>query len=69
MSLKNTILYLIKSQGDVSFDELYSLAEENSRKPDNLTRRCRELCHEGLISPIKQRNREGIEYISGYRII
>jgi len=69
MSLRDTILFLIKSQGEASFDELYSLAEELSRKPDNLTRRCRELCQAGLVAPIKQRNRDGIEFICGYRAL
>ena len=69
MSLKDTILFLIKSQGEASFDELYKLAEEMSRKPDNLTRRCRELCQAGLIIPLKEKNRDGVDYISGYRAI
>jgi DNA-binding HxlR family transcriptional regulator len=67
MSLKSSILYLIKSQGEVSFGELYALANDVSRKPDNLTRRCRELTADGFIEPIKEKNRDGIDYISGYR--
>jgi len=66
MSLKSAILFLIKSQGEASFDELYALAEEMSRKPDNLTRRCRELTNEGLIKPRMSENRDGIKYISAY---
>jgi len=69
MSLKNSILYLIKSQGEVSFGELYALASEVSRKPDNLTRWCRELTNAGLIQPLKEKNRDGVEFISGYRSI
>ena len=67
MSLKNSILYLIKSQGEVSYDEIYSLAEEMSHRPDNASRRCRELSNAGLIEPIKQRTKDGTLFINGYR--
>lgn len=67
MSLKSTILYKIKSQGECSFEELYAIAEEMSHRPDNVSRRARELTNEGLIIPLKTKTKDGVEYISGYR--
>jgi hypothetical protein len=67
MSLRNAILFKVKQEGEVGFDELYNLAQEFSRKPDNLTRRCRELTAEGFIEPIKATTKDGVEYISAYR--
>ena len=67
MSLKSSILYLIKSQGEASYDEIYALAEEQSHRPDNASRRSRELCQAGLIEPVKAKTKDGVVYIAGYR--
>lgn len=69
MSLKSAVLFLVKSNGEASFDELYALAREFSKKPDNLTRRCRELSSAGLIEPTKAYTKDGVEYIAGYRAL
>lgn len=69
MSLKSSILYLIKSQGEAGYDQIYALAEEMSHRPDNASRRARELCQAGLIEPIKEKTKDGTVFISGYRSI
>jgi len=69
MSLKNAILYRIKSEGEVGFSDLYNLAQELSNKPDNLTRRCRELTNEGQIEPIMAEAKSGVKYITAYRAL
>jgi hypothetical protein len=69
MSLKNSILYLIKSQGEASYDEIYHLAEQLSHRPDNASRRARELTNEGLIEPIMAEAKSGVKYITAYRAL
>lgn len=69
MSLKSSILYLIKSQGEVGINELESLCRQENYKISNYERRARELSNEGLIQPIKERSQDGTIFISGYKAI
>jgi DNA-binding MarR family transcriptional regulator len=69
MSLKNSILYLIKSQGEVSINELEDLCREENYKISNYERRARELSNAGLIEPIKKRTKDGTLFINGYKAI
>jgi hypothetical protein len=66
-SLKSSILYLIKSQGEVGIDSLETLCRDENYKISNYERRCRELANYGLIEPIRERSKDGTLYISGYR--
>jgi hypothetical protein len=67
MSLKNSILYLIKSQGEISINELEDLCREENYKISNYERRARELTNEGQIEPIMAEAKSGIKYITAYR--
>lgn len=69
MSLKSQILFLVKSQGEASINELEELCRQERYKISNYERRARELSNEGLISAIKSRTKDGIEFISGYRAV
>jgi len=69
MSLKSSILYLIKSQGEVSIDEIKILSAETHHKESCSERRLRELCNSGIIQPIKERTKDGVLFISGYKAI
>lgn len=65
MSLKNTLLFAIKADGEIGLDDLERLSD--GYKLSNAERRLRELTAEGLIEPRFARSADGTKYISGYR--
>jgi hypothetical protein len=67
MSIKNTIHFLIKSQGEIGIDELRNLSDEIRHKQSCLERRARELVAEGQIEPIMAMTSSGVRYVAGYR--
>jgi predicted transcriptional regulator len=67
MSIKNQVLFLVKSQGEIGIDELRELSTEIRHKESCLERRARELVEAGLIEPIWAITADGVRYIAGYR--
>ena len=67
MSIKNSIYFLVKSQGEIGIDELRELSDEIRHKQSCLERRARELVAEGLIEAIMATSKDGVRYVAGYR--
>lgn len=66
-SLKEQLKNLIISRGEVSYGELVTFALEEGYKPDNMTRRMRELCAEENITPLKKKSKRNTNYVYAYR--
>ncbi len=66
-SLKEKLKSLIIIRKEVGFGDLVTFAMEEGYKPDNMTRRMRELCAEGGIVPIMGVSRRGNDYIKSYK--
>ena len=68
MSLKDSLLNLIKSRGQLSYGEAVQKAMEDGQRPSTMERRMRELCKEENIEPIMARSKRGTEYVSGWEM-
>lgn len=68
MSLKDSLLQLIKSRGQITYGEAIEFAMKEGQRSSTMERRMRELCKEENIEPIMARSKRGTEYISAWRI-
>lgn len=67
-SLKEQLRHLILTRGEVSYGELVTFAMEEGYKPDNMTRRMRELCAEENITPLTKKSKRNTDYIYAYKV-
>ena len=68
MSLKDSLLQLLKSRGQLSYSEMVNVCLEDGMKISNGERRMRELCNEEPIAPVMKKSKRGGEYIGGWEM-
>lgn len=67
-SLKEQLKHLIFSRGEITYAELVTFAMEEGYKPDNMTRRMRELCVAENIHPLTKKSKRNTDYIYAYKV-
>lgn len=67
MSLKTSLLFAIKNDGEIGLEDIEKISE--GYKLSNAERRLRELTAEGLIEPKFARSLDGTKFINGYKAI
>lgn len=68
MSLKDSLLHLLHSRGQVTYGEVCQFTVEEGYKVETASRRLRELVNEHPIEVITKKSKRGTNYIAGWRI-